>query len=237
MANDPIPPAPAPPAPAPAPRPDAALIDYYARRAPELEKVYDRPERHAELLALAALLRRLVTGRDVLEIACGTGYWTERVAPATRSWLATDLAEPMLDLARAKRCPGASVRFALADAFSLGGLPGRFTAALAGFLWSHVPRHRLPALIAGLAARLEPGARVVFFDNRELPGHSLPSYRRDAAGNSYQLRRLSDGSEHEVLKNYPTPADLLAAAPPGATAPAVIELDHYWTFTYLTGQR
>jgi SAM-dependent methyltransferase len=210
------------------------LIDYYQRRAPEYERIYQLPERQGDLAELAACLPRLVAGRDVLELACGTGYWTARMAPAARTWLATDLADATLDLARAKRYPPGRVAFARADAFALDALPGRFTAVVAGFLWSHLERARLAGLLASLDRRLAPAARVLFFDNRLVPGSSTPVSRVDAAGNTYQTRRLADGSAHEVRKNFPTAAELASAPPPGATAIAVVELRYYWCLTYLT---
>jgi len=33
---------------------------------------------------------------------------------------------------------------------------------------------------------------------------STPISRRDEAGNTHQVRRLKDGSVHEVLKNFPS---------------------------------
>ena len=59
-----------------------------------------------------------------------------------------------------------------------------------------------------LHARLEPGALVVFTDNRYVEGSSLPITREDADGNTYQERRLRDGTEYEVLKNFPEEAEL-----------------------------
>ena len=44
---------------------------------------------------------------------------------------------------------------------------------------------------------------MVFFDNCYVEGSSTPLSRTDAAGNTYQSRRLDDGSTHEVLKNFP----------------------------------
>jgi SAM-dependent methyltransferase len=213
----------------------SALIDYYSCRAPEYELIYQRPERLANLRALTSFLPALVAGCDMLELACGTGYWTERMAPAARSWLATDLSIPMLEMAQTKRYPAGRVRFAPVDAYSLSGLPGRFNALVAGFLWSHLPRERLPALLAALARRLEAGSRAVFFDNRYVPGNSLPIVRQDPEGNTYQSRQLSDGSRHEVMKNFPTVAQLLAAPPPGAHSISVIELRYFWCLTYRAG--
>lgn len=105
---------------------------YHAERAAEYEAVYARPERQADLAALRARLQELLAGQDVLEIACGTGYWTQAIAATARSMLATDITEPMLTIARHKPDPASRVCFAEADAFRLDDLPGPFTAAFAG---------------------------------------------------------------------------------------------------------
>ncbi len=216
---------------------DPRLVEYYSRRAPEYEEIYALPERQAELRALGGFLPALVAGRDVLEIACGTGYWTERMAPAARSWLATDLSTAMLDAARRKSYPPGRVRFAVADALgreSLEQLPGRFDALVSGFLWSHLPRAAAPPLLAALARRLEPGARLVFFDNRYVPGSSIPPSRRDPDGNTWQRRQLRDGSTFEVMKNFPTAGELLAAGRAAGGAVSVVELRYYWCLAVTT---
>jgi SAM-dependent methyltransferase len=209
-----------------------SLRVYYARRAAEYERVYFKPERQSDLRALEAWLPLPFAGRRVLEVACGTGWWTPFGARDARSWLATDLNPETLAIARRKALPG-WVRFAEIDAYTLDGVGQRgFDAAFAGCWWSHVPLARLPTWLKGLHAKLQPGARVVFLDNRYVAGSSTPIARRDAAGNSYQLRRLDDGSVYEVLKNFPT-ADA-AIAQLGARARDVEWTEHpyYWVLDY-----
>ena len=60
----------------------------------------------------------------------------------------------------------------------------------------------------------------------------LPLSRSDAQGNTYQLRRLDDGSTHEVLKNFPTESELRAAVEGLALDVHVEFLRYYWTLTY-----
>jgi demethylmenaquinone methyltransferase/2-methoxy-6-polyprenyl-1,4-benzoquinol methylase len=73
----------------------------------------------------------------------------------------------------------------------------------------------------------------MFVDNRYVAGSSTPIARRDAAGNTYQLRRLDDGSSHEVLKNFPSPADVREGVTrAGAMDVRVEELPYYWYTTY-----
>jgi demethylmenaquinone methyltransferase/2-methoxy-6-polyprenyl-1,4-benzoquinol methylase len=212
---------------------DQSMRDYYARRAAIYERIYHKPERQADLRVLETLLPQLLADRQVLEIACGTGYWTACCAPRCASWLATDLNPQTMDLARAKHYPEGRVHFLQADAYRLDTLPDApFDAAFAGFWWSHVPLQRLQGWLDGLHARLPRNACVVFLDNRYVAGSNLPLTRRDAAGNSYQTRRLDDGSVHEVLKNFPERDAALVALGARARDVQWRELDHYWLLSY-----
>jgi SAM-dependent methyltransferase len=214
---------------------DARLVDYYSARGAEYEHIYEKPERRNDLVRLKRLVESLVIDEDVLELACGTGYWTERVARVARSVVATDARDRVLEVARSKRLPPERVRFAVLDAFDVSAIPGRFTAAVAGFWWSHVRRERVLTFLGQLHARLGPRTRVIFFDNRFVPGSSTPISRTDALGNSYQRRVLADGREYEVLKNFPTPDELRQALVPRAEDVAVVELEYHWLLSYRVG--
>ena len=210
----------------------ADMAAYYAQRAAYYERVYFKPERQADLRAMEAALPACFAGRRVLEIACGTGWWTPHGARDAAEWLATDLNPETMAVAQAKALP-ACVRFATVDAYTMAELEGRtFDAAFTGCWWSHVPLQRLPAWLATLHARLEPGARVVMLDNSFVQTSSTPLTRRDEHGNTYQDRPLDDGSVHEVLKNFPTPEEAFAALGPRAVNPRWTAYAHYWVLSY-----
>ncbi len=209
-----------------------AMASYYARRAAIYERVYHKPERQADLRAMEAWIAEPFAGRRVLEIACGTGWWTPFAAREAKSWLATDLNPETMDIARAKVMP-ACVRFATVDAHSFAELgSARFDGAFAGCWWSHVPLGRLPGWLERLHAQLEPGARVVFLDNSFVQTSSTPISRRDAQGNTYQNRSLDDGSVHEVLKNFPTRDEAVTMLGPRAHGAEWIAHEHYWILSY-----
>lgn len=216
-----------------APATAESMARYYARRAAEYERIYTRPERQAELRLLEAALGEAFAGCSGLELACGTGWWTPHAAARARHWLATDLNPETLALAQAKPLP-AWVQLAQGDAYAPGTLgPGcAFDAAFAGCWWSHVPLQRLGGWLQALHARLQPGARVVFIDNVYRPDSSTPLSRHDEAGNSYQLRRLDDGSTHEVLKNYPQPEAAIAMLGPQAREARWVAHRHFWMLSY-----
>jgi SAM-dependent methyltransferase len=210
-----------------------SMRDYYARRAAYYERVYFKPERQTDLRAMETWLGTPFAGREVLEIACGTGWWTPHGARAAASWLATDLNPETLAWARTKPLP-AGVRFGEVDAHTLHGLDAaqRFSGAFAGCWWSHVPLSRLTPWLELLHSRLAPGARVVFLDNAFVHTSSTPLSRRDADGNTYQQRTLDDGSAHEVVKNFPTRDEAFARLGPRAREAEWIAHRHYWVLSY-----
>lgn len=208
------------------------MLDYYRRRAHEYERIYQKPERQQDLAILRGRIPQLFAEADVLEIACGTGYWTEIIAPAARSVVATDYSSEVLELARSKTYPKARVRFEVANAFDLCSVSGRFTAGFTGFWWSHVRRHELAAFLTGFHARLARGARVVHLDNRYVEGSSTPILRTNAAGDTYQLRSLEDGSTHEVLKNFPAEHELRSSIAGVGEEVEVTELRYFWCLSY-----
>lgn len=210
-----------------------SMAAYYAQRAAYYERVYLKPERQADLRLMEAWLAQQFAGRNVLEIACGTGWWTPHGAAHATHWRATDLNPETMAVAQAKPAMPAAVRFQTVDAYSLAELQDdRFDAAFAGCWWSHVPLDRLQPWLDTLHRRLKPGAVVVVLDNRFVPVSSTPISRHDAQGNTYQQRPLDDGSTHEVLKNFPTADEAIAALGPRARDPQWVTWPHYWALAW-----
>jgi SAM-dependent methyltransferase len=216
----------------PEPGTGTPLAAYYAARATEYERIYDKPERQADLAELRRRIPQYFAGRNVLEVACGTGYWTREIAAAARSVTATDVNKEVLAIARSKGLPPERVRFESADVYHLPERYVGFNAAFAGFWWSHVPRRGVRAFLESLHSALARGAVVVALDNRYVEGSSTPIAHIGADGNSFQRRRLADGSEHLVLKNFPGEEDLRSEIEGLAGGIEYIELEYYWLLKY-----
>ena len=213
-------------------QPDNGLVDYYRRRAAEYEAIYARPERQEDLSLLRKAIPEKLVGANVLEIACGTGYWTQEIARSANRVLATDVAEEPMRIAQAKTYPAGKVAFQIADAYALGDALGRFDSAFAGFWWSHVPRERIVEFLASLHARLAPGSRVLLLDNRYVEGNSTALAGIDAHGNTYQMRLLGDGTRVRVLKNFASAPELGEQLAPHAAQFRYEALQYYWLAEY-----
>ena len=203
------------------------LVTYYKDRANEYEKIYALPERQEDLAAATELLQELFQGKEVFEIACGTGYWTERIAQTARSIFATDINQNVVDLAKNKKYPGEKVVFEVADLF--GYRPERkYESLFAGFIWSHILLQDLDRFVRTAADFVAPGGMLVLMDNNYVPESNRPITHTDEMGNTYQTRKLEDGSTHLVLKNFST-EDLLREKWKNAAAGIeYINLQYYW---------
>lgn len=207
------------------------LAQYYAKRAAEYERIYAKPERQADLAALRARIRKLLAGRKVLELACGTGYWTDVFAAGAAQVTALDVNEEVLAIARSKE-NAARVEFVRGSAWNIPDYGRRHDALFAGFWWSHVLLEDLDRFLAHAVAAVAPGALIAFLDNRYVEGSSTPVARRDGSGNGYQLRKLDDGSSHEVLKNFPAEGELIQRASRHGWGAHADLIGHYWLLTW-----
>lgn len=207
-------------------------LAYYSARAREYERIYSKPERQVDLQVLRQVIPACFSNRSVLEMACGTGYWTQYIANIARDICAIDLSEDALALARAKNLNSDRVRFLIADAMALPTDLGVFESSFCGFWWSHIARAAIPVFLNSLHLHLSPGAKVVLVDNLYVDGSSTPVARRSEEGDTYQQRRLADGSSYEVLKNFPTEQELRTQLGRQVRCVKYTSLRYYWYLEY-----
>ncbi len=212
---------------------DDHLTSYYAQRAAEYEAIYFKPERQDDLKAAAKILQDIFEENEVLEIACGTGYWTQQIAQTASKIHATDINESVLEIARYKDYPLENVQFSQADLYEIQPKPPA-DALFGGFIWSHIKLEELARFIDKVNALVCPGGSVVFMDNRFVEGSSTPIAEQDAKGNTYQKRSLKNGASFLVLKNFPERETLEAALAGKALNFQYIPLRFFWICVYQT---
>lgn len=185
----------------------AERMKYYDEGATAIEDNWVTPE-------LVEHVKRLLAGRDVLEVACGTGLWTEWLAPAAASITATDYSVEALEIAARKPFPPGKVKFQQADAYALSACPGPYGGHFSADWWSHIPISKRQEFLRAVNARLKPGAVVVVIDQRYWP---KTKEFRDNEGNWVQGRTVRDGRRFDVVKNFPSKEEMLADVAPWAT--------------------
>lgn len=164
---------------------DSELRRYYAARVGEYddERLYP-PDRGPDLRYLRRFVPEFFTGKRVLDVACGTGSWTQRILQSADSVIGIDINPEMLEIARRRLVDRA--KFELGDAYCLSEELGVFDAAFVGFWFSHVPRSRVPQFLKSLHQRLHPGAKVLVVDNTDALCRTIPIIDCDDQGNSFQ---------------------------------------------------
>ena len=210
---------------------EQSLNAYYAMRAPYYDEVYEKPERQADIKFLREALTKRFMNCRVLEVACGTGFWSQFIASSASQLVATDALHEPLVLAR-RKTNSASIQFEQADAYHLPSTLGMFESAFAGLFFSHVPICSRRLFLAGLHKLMLPDARVILIDNSEIQCLEWPIIYRDEFGNTYQHRRTRDGAVHRVLKNFPTEAELRVVTNGIGENAQYRALDNFWMYEY-----
>jgi ubiquinone/menaquinone biosynthesis C-methylase UbiE len=115
------------------------MVKYYKDRAKEYEQIYERSDqrRQEEQDLMGGEMKRFLSGMDVIDIGCGTGYWTQGASETARSIVGIDVNQTVLDIAISKtyRCP---TEFKVMDAYRIEYPEKTFSGALASFWLSHV---------------------------------------------------------------------------------------------------
>jgi 2-polyprenyl-3-methyl-5-hydroxy-6-metoxy-1,4-benzoquinol methylase len=197
-------------------------IDYYRARAGEYDQWWFRTGRYdrgpefnarwqAEVEAVERALDAWLAARrpqTVLELACGTGLFTRRLAPRVARLTAVDASPEVIAINRG-RVAAENVDYVEADLFSWRP-QRRYDAVFFSFWLSHVPAERFAAFWDTVATALAPGGEAYLIDSvfdttSTAKNHVLPA--RDAG---VVTRKLNDGREFRIVKFFYRPDELAA---------------------------
>jgi len=192
-------------------------IEYYKRRAEEYDEWFLRQGRYdygpelnkqwfAEVAQVREALQTFAPHGRVLELACGTGLWTQELARYTQSITALDSSAEMLEINRS-RLNNAEVRFVQADV--LKWCPDRsYEVVFFSFWLSHVPPDRFGDFWALVRDCLAPGGRVFFIDSLYEPTTTARDQPLGKPEAVTMMRRLNDGRQYQIIKIFYQPEKL-----------------------------
>jgi demethylmenaquinone methyltransferase/2-methoxy-6-polyprenyl-1,4-benzoquinol methylase len=197
---------------------ERALLDqqiaYYRARAPEYDAWWFRTGRfdrgeannaawHRDTAAVECQVDAMLASRRpsrVLELACGTGLFTRRLAPRAEHVTAVDAAPEVMAINRG-RVAAPNVDYVCADVFTFEP-PARYDLVFMSFWLSHVPHARFDAFFAMVRRALAPGGFAYLVDSAHDPtSHAVnhPTPDRDAG---IVTRLLDDGRTFRIVKVF-----------------------------------
>jgi SAM-dependent methyltransferase len=192
---------------------------FYRARAPEYDDWWQRRGRYdrgaedaaewrRQVDTVAAALAAFDPRGDVLELAGGTGWWTEHLARTADRLTVVDASPETLAINR-DRVARSDVDHVVADLFDWRP-ERRHDVVFFSFWLSHVPRTGFGAFWDLVRSCLAPDGRVFLIDNRTDP--TPGSTARDPFVVEYapdlHRRKLRDGSEYRVVKVMYEPGEL-----------------------------
>ncbi|HEX8696220.1 MAG TPA: class I SAM-dependent methyltransferase [Longimicrobium sp.] len=191
--------------------------EYYRVRAGEYDEWFLRqgrydlgPEHRARWNAEVEAVRRALAAWSpagcVLELACGTGWWTEQLVRYADRVTAVDASPEVLELNR-RRVGDGRVRYVQADIF--GWRPdAAYDVAFFSFWLSHVPPERFEEFWALVRSALKPGGRAIFVDSLRTELSTARDHVLPAQDDVVSVRKLNDGREFRIVKVFHRPEEL-----------------------------
>jgi SAM-dependent methyltransferase len=127
-----------------------------------------------------------------LEVACGPGLISRRLAPQVREVHGVDMTPAMVEVARREAADAGvgNVTFSVGDATALDLPAASLDGAIARFAVHHIPAPR--RLFAELARVIRPGGRIILADH-------VADVDPEAAAWSQEIERLRDPSHWACL--------------------------------------
>ncbi len=194
-------------------------IAYYQARAGEYDEWfyrlgrYDRgPELNQqwfdEVKQVMERLHSIGPLGETLELACGTGIWTEQLLRISQHVTALDASPEVIAVNRDK-LKSDKVDYQQADLFNW--TPERqYDLVFFSFWLSHVPPDRLDAFLAQVAAATRPGGQVFIVDSRRIATSTAIDHAPYDPEDIHHVRKLNDGREFTIYKIFYEPNSLRA---------------------------
>jgi demethylmenaquinone methyltransferase/2-methoxy-6-polyprenyl-1,4-benzoquinol methylase len=187
------------------------MNEYYRKNVHHHDECMSYTDNLSMEKLLASIIERIekdIKDKDVLEIACGTGNWTQVLSKRARSVVACDINEAYLIEAKKKEYQNDKVVFKVADAYRLQGIDRKFNLAFGADWFSHIPKSTIKRFIETLHSKLLPGSKVIMIDMLPKPELDRMFSHIDHEGNVIQKRILPNGKEYQVVKNFPAEKEL-----------------------------
>jgi 2-polyprenyl-3-methyl-5-hydroxy-6-metoxy-1,4-benzoquinol methylase len=219
-------------------------IAYYKARAKEYDEWFFRQGRYdrgtninqqwfMEIEKVRQALTAFKPEGQVLELACGTGIWTQQLLTYAEDITALDAVSEVLSINR-DRTLSAKVRYVQADIFNWQ--PERkYDIVFFAFWLSHVPPERFEDFWNLVSLSLKPGGRVFLVDSIYDQTSTARDHHLPGSPATIVTRRLNNGSEFHIVKVFYATGTLVEKLRKNGWDFDIKETAHY--FIYGQGQK
>lgn len=193
-------------------------IGYYKARAVEYDDWYLRQGRYdygkswntkwfTEVQELKAILKQFNPLGKVLELACGTGWWTEELIRYADSITAVDAVSEVIEINR-RKLHSSKVEYLQADIFNFHPKSHYYDVVFFSFWISHIPEEKFIDFWQMVSLGLKPTGRVFFIDNLQSEKAIMSGRPLQKTEVTVSIRELKDSSKFKVIKIFYLPKDL-----------------------------
>lgn len=218
-------------------------IAYYRARAQEYDQWFYRQGRYdmgdannqqwfAEVEAVKADLTVFNPSGEVLELASGTGIWTEQLLRYSQQITCVDASPEMIAIHKAK-LESPHIDYLQDDLFQWRPAQ-QYDVVFFSFWLSHVPADKLVPFLKTVREALKPGGRVFMLDSQRTPLSTARNHVLPEQGDILE-RKLNDGRAFSIVKVFYS-ADKLQSAFNNAGLLVDVRLTETF-FIYALGRR
>lgn len=218
-------------------------LEYYRARASEYDEWflrqgrYDQGSEHTqawfhEVTELQAVLEELNPLSNVLELACGTGWWTEQLVKGADHVTAVDASPEVIKL-NAARTKSPAISYIQADIFNWQS-ENKFDLVFFSFWLSHVPPERFITFWKTVENALVPGGRVFLIDSLYKQESTSRDQSLPEPESTVAKRKLNDGREFKIVKLFYTPEVLREKLEPLGWQVKANQTEHFFVYAEAT---
>lgn len=193
-------------------------IAYYKARAKEYDEWFYRIGRYDrgseinqrwfdETAALKNVVQQVGTVESVLELACGTGIWTQELAKLGKQVTAIDASQEMIEINQ-RKINAYNVEYRQLDLFAWQP-DKQYELVFFSFWLSHIPPAKVDEFLSKVYNSVLPGGKVMIIDSYFEMTSSAKDHPLQGRNEIYQKRKLNDEREFQIFKIYYQPDVLL----------------------------
>lgn len=219
-------------------------IDYYRARANEYDQWFYRTGRYDrgeelnqrwfdEVAIVKTALHQIEPVEHILELACGTGIWTQELLQKGQQITAIDAVAELIEI-NERKLQSPKVNYQQWDLFTWEPHQ-EYDLVFFSFWLSHVPPIELNSFFQKVSRSIRAGGQIFMIDSRFEPTSTAKDHILMNDENIYKMRKLNNGQEFQIVKIFYQPDELNNELVKAKFQAEVKLTDNY--FIYASGQK